>query len=63
MAKSLGASLWHVGISIEGGIARKKENAMLQGSLDWLIRLHVTQPSEFRKRVIILTVLTFLALC
>lgn len=36
---------------------------MLQASLDWFIRLHVTQPSEFRKRVIILTVLTFLALC
>lgn len=36
---------------------------MLQGSLDWFIRLHVTQPSEFRRRVIILTILTFLALC
>lgn len=36
---------------------------MLQQSMDWLIRLHITKPSEFRKRVIILTVLTFLALC
>jgi len=36
---------------------------MLQGSINWFIQLHTTQPSEFRKRVILLTVLTFLALC